>query len=82
MDKYEELFPSISSRMSLTLRIFLSTSLEICSKNNNKSLKVIRKNLVKKVREFDGKNLVFVTKESLELPENEKERKTREVHKK
>ena len=66
----------------MTLRIFLPASLEICFKINNTSLKFIRKNLVKKVRELDGKNIVAVTKESLELPENEKERKTREVHKK
>ena len=59
----------------MTLRIFLPASLEICFKINNKSLKVIRKNLVKKVREFDGKNLVFVTKERLELPEDEGERR-------
>merc|ERR1712165_569313 len=37
--------------------------------------------VVQQLKEFDGKNLVFVTKEGLELPEDEEEKKKKEADK-
>merc|ERR1711878_183802 len=37
--------------------------------------------VVQQLKEFDGKNLVSVTKEGLELPEDEEEKKKREADK-
>merc|ERR1719365_465561 len=42
---------------------------------------VASSSFVEKLKEFDGKNLVSVTKEGLELPEDEEEKKKREADK-